>query len=356
MAELEIPEAFEARFAAAYRRYLDEVPVAVDAAEVARAVAVRPRGRWVVPWSSGRRAPALAWIVVLAALLLALLAAALIAGARHPDPAPTLTGELAGQWARLSGDADVSVLVIGECVSGATCGSVTVVDGGSCDYPLTYRPGAPLATVFEVGETTSTAFGCGWSSYPTSTLRLRLTGTDRLAMTKSHRGVDQETASLYRMVDGQLPGLLVGMWNEVPTESIARVLTLTNCNVGAACGTYRVRDPGLGPPETCDYDVTYLRPAGHVLMFAVGAGKTFGCTQGQPGPEMRVVPVGENAVMVTLRRGAGWASAVELSRAATASPSVRPIATQAAGGVQAPARCDVASRGDRCHEVMLKPG
>ena len=39
---------FEARFAAAYRRYLEEAPTAVDPAEVVRAVTqVQPRGRVV---------------------------------------------------------------------------------------------------------------------------------------------------------------------------------------------------------------------------------------------------------------------------------------------------------------------
>lgn len=338
MAELENPETFEARFAAAYRRYIDEALVAVDAAEVARAVAARPRARWIVPWSSGHRAPALAWVLLLAGLLLALLTAFLIAGARRPDPAPTLTGELTGQWARLSGDADVNALVIGDCVAGATCGSVTVADGGSCDYPLVYRSGTPLAAVFEVGETTSAdAFRCGWSSYATSTMRLSLAETGALAMRMSHSGVDWGTASLYRVVDGRLPELLVGTWGAAPTVPNPTVLTLTDCDVGAACGIYRVRDTGLAPQETCDYDLTYLRPSGDAFMFEVGDGKTFGCAWGQPGSEMRVVPLGEHAVIMTLRRGAAWANAVELPRAATAAPSVRPIATQAADDAQAPA-------------------
>ena len=84
MSELDV---FENRFKAAYRRYLDEAPTEVDAAEVARTVtAAHRRGRMGVwPWAL-RPAPALAWLVLLALLLAALGAAALFVGSQPSAP------------------------------------------------------------------------------------------------------------------------------------------------------------------------------------------------------------------------------------------------------------------------------
>ena len=78
MHELDV---FESRFAAAYRRYVDEAPTQVDAAAVARTVAAsRPRPRAITaPWAL-RPARTLSWVVLGALLLAALGAAALGAG------------------------------------------------------------------------------------------------------------------------------------------------------------------------------------------------------------------------------------------------------------------------------------
>lgn len=78
MHELDV---FESRFAAAYRRYVDEAPTQVDAAAVARTVAAsRPRPRAITaPWAL-RPARTLSWVVLGALLLAALGAAALVAG------------------------------------------------------------------------------------------------------------------------------------------------------------------------------------------------------------------------------------------------------------------------------------
>jgi hypothetical protein len=76
MAELDV---FEARFAAACRRYLDEAPTEVDAAQVARTVVALPQARRL-PWHAAFHAtPALAWLVLLA-LVLTALGAAMFAG------------------------------------------------------------------------------------------------------------------------------------------------------------------------------------------------------------------------------------------------------------------------------------
>jgi hypothetical protein len=75
---------FEARFAAAYRRYLDEAPVTVDAVAVARAVAAQPRSRWVVRPFALRPVPAYAWLLLMGLLLAAAAAAAIFVGSSRP--------------------------------------------------------------------------------------------------------------------------------------------------------------------------------------------------------------------------------------------------------------------------------
>ena len=84
MAEL---DRFEARFAAAYLRYLDEAPTAVDAAAVARMAAAQPRTRVIArPWAL-LPVRGLAWVLLGALLLAAMGAAALLVGSQLPAPA-----------------------------------------------------------------------------------------------------------------------------------------------------------------------------------------------------------------------------------------------------------------------------
>jgi len=83
MPEIDI---FEARFAATYRRYLDEVPTEVDAADVARTVAVAGRRSRVgtFSWSPAAR-QAVGWVLLLALVLLTAVGAALlVVGAPRP--------------------------------------------------------------------------------------------------------------------------------------------------------------------------------------------------------------------------------------------------------------------------------
>lgn len=78
-------DAFETRFADAYRRYLDGAPSEIDAAGVARSVvADQTRGRDISWLPFGRMIPGGIWLLVLAALLGALLGGAYLVGARHP--------------------------------------------------------------------------------------------------------------------------------------------------------------------------------------------------------------------------------------------------------------------------------
>ena len=85
MAEL---DRFEARFVAAYRRYLAEAPVEVDAVAVARQVAAAaPRRHALSGFRPFGLSPAFAWTVLLAALLAALVGGALLVGSQRKLPA-----------------------------------------------------------------------------------------------------------------------------------------------------------------------------------------------------------------------------------------------------------------------------
>jgi len=86
MAELDL---FETRFAAAYRRYLDEAPTQVDAVEIARSVVSMARGRRLSWGTAFRSMPAPAWLVLLAILLTAL-GAALFAGSQRDTQLPAV--------------------------------------------------------------------------------------------------------------------------------------------------------------------------------------------------------------------------------------------------------------------------
>jgi len=92
MAELEV---FEARFAAAYRRYLDEVSTDVDAAAMARAAATaRPRARWAAWRGALRPVPALAWLALLGLLLAALTAGLVVVGSQPQRNNPAVVPPL----------------------------------------------------------------------------------------------------------------------------------------------------------------------------------------------------------------------------------------------------------------------
>jgi hypothetical protein len=77
------PDRFETRFRRAYRRYLDEVPVEVDALEVAQTAATQRRFSLSWPRIVGPTR-ALVWVVLLALLLAALAASTLFTGSQPP--------------------------------------------------------------------------------------------------------------------------------------------------------------------------------------------------------------------------------------------------------------------------------
>lgn len=85
-------DVFEARFAAAYRQFLSEAPTEVDAVAVARAAAAaHPRVRWPALLSLGSLRP-VAWILLLAALLLGLVASLYIGWHQRTDNSFVPTG------------------------------------------------------------------------------------------------------------------------------------------------------------------------------------------------------------------------------------------------------------------------
>ena len=81
MAEL---DRFEVRFVTAYRRYLAEAPVEVDAVAIARQVAAAaPRRHALAGFRPFGLSPVLAWTVLLAGLLAALVGGALLVGSQQ---------------------------------------------------------------------------------------------------------------------------------------------------------------------------------------------------------------------------------------------------------------------------------
>jgi len=92
MAEL---DRFEARFVTAYRRYLAEAPVEVDAVAIARQVAAAaPRRHALAGFRPFGLSPALAWTVLLAALLAALVGGALLVGSQPQRRLPAVVSNL----------------------------------------------------------------------------------------------------------------------------------------------------------------------------------------------------------------------------------------------------------------------
>jgi hypothetical protein len=83
-------DAFEARFHAAVRGYAGRVSSELDPVELAHRIATRAPRRHgfaaTLPWS-GVAVPRLAWVLLLAGVLLALVVGGLVAGVRRPDHA-----------------------------------------------------------------------------------------------------------------------------------------------------------------------------------------------------------------------------------------------------------------------------
>jgi len=209
---------FEARFAAAYARYLDDVPTKVDAAEVARMVArAHPRTRAGAGFALPGLTPRLAWLLLIAAMLAAFGAGALLVGswpARTSEVAPTAApttapapsmpavapapsapsapaaaftvGDLAGTWTGAVivpgfDDANAAVLTLnpakdstftttvalGECTPGATCGSFSFATQDwaatgkamSCEGTLKYRGPYKDRPAFEFEEAITSRSG-----------------------------------------------------------------------------------------------------------------------------------------------------------------------------------------------------
>lgn len=146
-------DVFELRFAAAYRRYLDEAETGVDAAGVARSVArgVPHRHVGTMAWPA-RAVPVGAWLLLLAALLGTAVAGAWLMGRQAvlpvvpvtsdpPSAAPSGLAGLTGTWS----DAGPwqALLALHPCAPGEVCGRFELkVDNGAgprCVYTLENR-------------------------------------------------------------------------------------------------------------------------------------------------------------------------------------------------------------------------
>ena len=141
-------DAFETRFATAYRRYLEEAPTEVDAAAVVQTVVTtHPRGRpGALAWAL-RPTPALVWLVLLALLLASLGAAAFFVGSQPvrmlpavvPPVGPTATTSTAhttvseGTYIAVSSDGSHTCAVTTdrtiECWGGNSVGQAIPPDG-----------------------------------------------------------------------------------------------------------------------------------------------------------------------------------------------------------------------------------
>ena len=204
---------FETRFADAYARYLDEAPLEVDAAEVARSIVrAHPRTRIVARVGRYRFVSRLAWLVLAAALLAALGAGALVVGSRlapavelAPTAAPAIEvtptavpgpskpaalpasgfaiADLAGRW---TGDVTArgldqqgiapdpskdttftTTVTLADCTPGAKCGSISFATTNawgtgnplSCAGTLRYRGPYESGPAFAFEETIASRTG-----------------------------------------------------------------------------------------------------------------------------------------------------------------------------------------------------
>lgn len=249
-------DAFEARFADAYRRYLDEGPTDVDAAEVARAVVAGRSRRWRVGrWTLGA-VPAVAWMALLAALLLAAVVGAAVAGQPwRRDAVSGLPAGLVGTWSSLGVDPGSSSLTLtaDECSVGRTCGTLTIINPDRCDYEFVLRSAATDVAVFEVGK--GETFGCAYSGWPMSLRRVSLGDGDYIQVDEVNEDfgvVPYRRMFLYRLdlSRPRLPEPYAGTWIPATTGAGTPWLRLGRCAVGQPCG---ILDVVLSQEEVCSY-------------------------------------------------------------------------------------------------------
>ena len=249
-------DAFEARFADAYRRYLEEGPTDVDAAEVARAVIAGRSRRWRVGrWTLGT-VPAVAWMVLLAALLLAAVAGAAVVGqAWRRDAVNGLPAGLVGTWSSRGADPGSSSLTLtaDECSIGRTCGMLTIINPDRCDYEFVLRSAAGDVAVFEVGK--GATFGCAYSGWPTSLRQVSLVDGDYIQIdmvNEDFRVVPYRRVFLYRLdlSRSSVPESYAGTWVPATTGAGTPWLRLGRGAVGQPCGSL---DVVLSSEEVCSY-------------------------------------------------------------------------------------------------------
>lgn len=268
-------DAFELRFAAAYRHYLEEAETEVDAAGIARSVAggdaLRRAGTWGWPH---RAAPAGAWLLAVVALVAAALAGAYILGMRPPmltvapvvseppSPGPSGLVGLTGTWS--SADEAATTLALHPCGPGEVCGRfVVTVDNGTgprCVYTLEHRPADGDDYVYWTAEANDLAgidgFHCAYD-YGHVELRVRPAGDVSAVVWQEANGAPKHLWKLAWTSDQfepQLPPTIAGEWSSIGKREVLR---LTPCGPGESCGSLTLQRDGT----ECSYPLQY-RPKG----------------------------------------------------------------------------------------------
>lgn len=282
---------FELDLMAALRDYAADAPIEVRPGALARQfAAAHAHGRTSLErWGLGRM-PALAWLLVLAGLLLALLVGGLIVGGwpRDPavvtvpspsaSPAPSATRdtspilslplEMQGTWSTATTGEESAALTLGSCAVGEDCGRLDRIDdnGEHCTYGLVYGSGGADGFRLETGK--GTTFGCAWSGWAANHVHLtRVTdGTVEILLGDHGKRIQLhriEQASPFGSASplAMIPSELVGTWASQDGKPV--VLVLHSCSIGEPCGRIeRVNEDG----QYCVYPLEYRDGQGAQLL------------------------------------------------------------------------------------------
>lgn len=257
-------DAFDRRFAAAYRRYLDEAETEVDAAAIARSVAgdTRRRRAGIGGWPL-RSTPAGSWLVVVVALLAATLVGAYLIGTRLPQlpvvpvasqpasPAPSGWAGLMGTWS--DPGEQPTVLTLHPCGLGEVCGRFERFDDYKerCVYTLEHRP--PVGDTFVYWSITANSFGCAWGGPVHVEFHVQPEAGDAVRVWYEVDGTPRRAWNLSlvsAVYEPQLPPTIVGAWSSTGRQEVLR---LAPCGPGEWCGSLTLLRAG----QECSYTLMY---------------------------------------------------------------------------------------------------
>ena len=317
-------DAFELRFSAAYRRYLEELDTDVDALALARSVAAggRRRGTRSVPLRWGT---ATAWTLVLSAVLGIAVFGALLTGMRLPvlfveptasppaSPSPSLSAGLLGTWSR----GELATLAVHPCGLGEACGRFELISDSneSCVYTLEYRPRDGDDFVYFTAQ--ANTMGCAWSGLFVTDLHVRLLSSGSVvASFEGLRSWELELTSA--AFEPQLPPTVAGALSSPGGQEL---LTLDACGPGESCGTLTL----LRGDVVCRYDLEYRPRTYEAFVFWIASGTQYSCdSTGWQGSLLVVRPVAIGEFVVTHAPGAIF-QMYEIGYVPMASTGVAPV-------------------------------